>query len=74
MNTLTEMVITLGMGIITLAIINSLVSPRAQTTQVAQAVFSGFGNDLAVAQAPVTGASVPIDLSYPSSFAHSFGV
>jgi PRD1 phage membrane DNA delivery len=58
---------TIAALIIAVAIIALLVSPKAKTASVIQASASGFGNDLAVAEAPVTGASTPINLSYPSS-------
>jgi hypothetical protein len=53
--------------IVTVAIISVVVSKKAQTPAVLQAAASGFGNSLAVAEAPVTGANTPINLSYPSS-------
>ena len=52
--------------IVTVAIIALLVSPKAQTSSVIQASGSALGNNLAVAEAPVTGANTPINLSYPS--------
>lgn len=52
--------------IIAVAIVALLVSPKATTSSVIQASGSALGNDLAVAEAPVTGASTPINLSYPS--------
>lgn len=53
--------------LVTVAIISVVVSKNAQTPAVLQAAASGFGNSLAVAEAPVTGANTPINLSYPSS-------
>lgn len=58
---------TIGLAIIGLAIISVLVSRNANTTGVIQASASGFGNDIAVATAPVTGASFAPNLSYPTS-------
>lgn len=52
--------------IIAVAIVALLVSPKATTSSVIQASGSALGNDLAVAEAPVTGASTPINLSYPN--------
>lgn len=52
--------------IVAVAIVALLVSPKAQTAGVIQSSGSALGNDLAVAEAPVTGASTPINLSYPS--------
>ena len=65
MNQLTEAVVTVFTAIIGVAILSVLVSPKARTSQVIQSVASGFGNSLAVATAPVTGAQVNIDTSYP---------
>lgn len=66
MDKLTEGVITILSLIVGVAILSVLVSPKAQTSQVIQSIASGFGNDLAVAQSPVTGNSVSINTSYPS--------
>ena len=52
--------------IVTVALVAVVVSKNAQTPQVIQAAGSAFGNSLAVAEAPVTGADTPINLSYPS--------
>lgn len=49
------------------AIVALLVSKKSNTTGVIQSWFSGNSNLLAVAESPVTGASVNIDTSYPSS-------
>lgn len=73
MDKLTEGVITVFTAIIGVAILSILVSPKAQTAGVIQAVASGFGNSLAVAQSPVTGNAVNINTSYPSSN-QGFGV
>lgn len=62
-----EGVVTIAIAIVTLGMISVLVSKRAQTPAVVQAFGSAFGNALAVAEAPVTGANTPINLSYPSS-------
>lgn len=61
-----ETVSTVALGIITVAMIAVIVSRKAQTPQVIQATGSAFGNSLAVAEAPVTGANTPINLSYPT--------
>lgn len=60
-----EMVSTIAMGIIGVAIVALIVSRKSQTPAVIQASGSAFGNSLAVAEAPVTGANTPINLSYP---------
>jgi hypothetical protein len=52
--------------IVTVAIIALLVSPKATTSQVIQASGSALGNNLAVAESPVTGATYQVNLSYPS--------
>ena len=57
---------TVAALIVAVAIIALLVSPKAQTASVIQASGSAFGNSLAVAEAPVTGANTPINLSYPN--------
>lgn len=67
---LTEPVVTIALMIGTVAVIALLVSKKAQTPAVIQAAASGFGNSLAVAEAPVTGANTPIDLSYPNNDLH----
>ena len=64
---LTDSIVTVLMAIVGLAIIAVLVSRNANTTGVIQASASGFGNSLAVAEAPVTGANATPILSYPSS-------
>lgn len=67
-----ETVVTIALGIITVAIVAVIVSRRSQTPAVIQAAGSAFGNSLGVAEAPVTGASTPIDLSYPGGGFNSF--
>lgn len=49
------------------AIVALLVSRNSQTAGVIQSWFSGNSNLLAVAESPVTGATVQINTSYPSS-------
>jgi hypothetical protein len=66
-NSTTEAVTTIFMGIIAVGILAILVSKKAQTPAVIQAIASGFSNSLAVAQSPVTGNKVNINTSYPSS-------
>lgn len=74
MNTFFEMLTTIGLAIITVAIVSVVVSKKAQTPQVIQASGSAFSNALAVAESPVTGATYNIDLSYPGTdFTGSFG-
>lgn len=65
MNNITEALVTVATAIIGVAILSVLVSPKSETAQVIQATASGFGNSLAVAMSPVTGAQVNINTSYP---------
>ena len=58
-----EAVVALIVGV---AIVALLVSPKAKTAGVIQSVGSALGNDLGVAESPVTGATYNINLSYPS--------
>ena len=51
--------------IVAVAIVALLVSKNANTAGVIQATASGLGNNLGVAESPVTGASYHIDLAYP---------
>lgn len=74
MNSIVEGAITIALMIGGIALAAVLVSRNANTSGVVRAAASGFGNDLAVAQSPVTGNPVNIDLSYGGSdFGHSFG-
>jgi hypothetical protein len=73
MNTITEAGVTIIGLFVGLAIISTLVSPKATTGADIQALASGVGNDIAVAQSPVTGTSFSIDLSYPTSSGYSGG-
>jgi hypothetical protein len=56
---------TIAALIVAVAIVALIISPKARTTSVIQAAASGFGNNLGVAESPVTGASYTINLSYP---------
>lgn len=66
MNSLTEGIITIALMIGGIALAAVLVSKNANTTGVIQAAASGFGNDIATAQSPVSGSTPTINLSYPS--------
>jgi len=59
--------VTIAGLIAAIAIIALIISPKATTAQVVQAVASGYGNDIAVAISPVTGTQVTPNLSYPNS-------
>lgn len=78
MNPFFETLTTIALAIVTLGIVSVVVSKKAQTPQVIQAAGSAFGNSLAVAESPVTGATYQVNLSYPGStagtdFTGSFG-
>lgn len=69
-----ETLTTIALAIVGLGVVSVLVSKNAQTPQVIQAAGSAFGNSMAVAEAPVTGAQTPINLSYPGEdMTGSFG-
>lgn len=68
-----EAITTIALAITTVAIVALVVSKKAQTPAVIQAGGSAFGNSLAVAEAPVTGANTPINLSYPGTFGFGSG-
>jgi hypothetical protein len=65
MNQLTEAILTIVTGITGVAVLALLVSPKAKTSEVIQAAASGYGNSLAVAISPVTGADATPNLNYP---------
>lgn len=71
MNAFWEGIVTIATAIVGLGIVAVLVSRRAQTPAVIQSAGSAFGNSMAVAEAPVTGAQTPINLSYPGSMFNS---
>lgn len=75
MNTLTEAGVTIALAIIGLAMVSAIISRNANTTGVVQSISSGLGNNIAAATAPVTGANISANLSYPGggSFGSSFG-
>jgi PRD1 phage membrane DNA delivery len=69
-----ETITTIALAIVTLGMVAVVVSKKAQTPQVIQAAGSAFGNSLAVAESPVTGATYQVNLSYPGQdFTGSFG-
>lgn len=61
-----KMVETIIFLFVVVAITALIISPKAQTASVIQASASGIGNDLGVAESPVTGATYQINLSYPN--------
>jgi hypothetical protein len=73
-STITEAMVTIVGLIVAVAIVSVLVSKKAQFPAVLQAAGSAFSNALGVAEAPVTGASYTVDLSYPGTdMSGSFG-
>lgn len=67
MNNITELLGSIFALAVSVAIIALLVSKNSQTPAVIQSWFSGNANLLAVAESPVTGSTVNINTSYPSS-------
>lgn len=67
MSEFTKLITTIVGLIVAVAIVALLVSPKATTASVIQASGSALGNNLAVAESPVTGATYTVNLSYPSS-------
>jgi hypothetical protein len=59
---LTTGLVTIVLGILSVATIAVIFSPKAQTAQVATAAGNAFGYDLGIAISPVTG-STPQSLS-----------
>lgn len=69
-----EAMVTLGVAVIGLGTMAVMVSKNAQTPAVIQAGGSAFSNALATAEAPVTGATTNINLTYPGQdMSTSFG-
>ena len=66
MNSITESVVTIATAIVGVAILAIIISKKSNTSGVIQAAGSAFGNALAVATSPVTGANVSPNLAYPS--------
>lgn len=74
MNALMEGVVTIALAIVGLGMLSVLVSKNAQTPQVIQAAGSAFGNSLGVAEAPVTGTNLSLQLGYPASQGSMFSM
>ena len=74
MSAIVDAGVTVASLIIGVGALSVLVSKNANTTGVVQSVASGFSNSLAVAQSPVTGASVSINTSYPAAMSGSLGM
>lgn len=73
MDKVTEMFITIGGLLVTVALLAVFLSRNSNTSGVIQSFFSGFGNALSVAVSPITGTSVTPNLSYPSDSMSGFG-
>jgi hypothetical protein len=73
MDELTRSLTSIVAAIIGVAILAVIVSKSANTSGVVQSAASGIGNALAVAQSPVTGASVTPNLSYANSSGDTSG-
>jgi hypothetical protein len=67
MSAFAEGLITIILAIIGLALVSAVFSSKANTANIIQASASGLGNDIAVAQSPISGNSFQISLGYPSS-------
>lgn len=67
MKEIAEPIVVIFSALVTVALLSVILSNKSNTTGVLQALFSGFGNALGVATAPVTGATVTPNLSYPTS-------
>lgn len=67
MNNLTEMMTTIGVAIVGVAILAVLVSRKSQTAAIIQNVGSAFSNSLGVAVSPVTGNDYDIQTGYAGS-------
>ena len=67
MSAIVDAGVTVASLIIGVGALSVLVSKNANTTGVIQSMASGFGNSMAVAESPVSGAKVTPNLSYPSS-------
>lgn len=67
-NTFTEATVTIVLAIVGLAVVATLVSKNAKTGSIIQNAASGLGNDIAVAQSPVTGISISPNLNYSMGF------
>jgi hypothetical protein len=73
MNTITEAAVTIFLAIIGIAALALLLNKNGTGIGFAQTLFSGVGNDIAVAGAPVTGQSFSVSLAYPNDMSSTFG-
>lgn len=65
MDKMTEMFVTIGGLIVTVALLSVFLSRNSNTAGVIQSFFSGFSGALSVATAPITGATGTMDYSFP---------
>lgn len=65
MDKVTEMFVTIGGLLVTVALLAVFLSRNSNTSGVIQSFFSGFGNALTVAVSPVTGTQITPNLTYP---------
>jgi hypothetical protein len=73
MGNISEMITTIALAIVGVAVVAVIVSRNSQSPAVIQSAGSAFGNSLAVAEAPVTGANATPNLSYPGGSSTLFG-
>ena len=66
MNSFTEAALTIASIVGGISMVAIIISKNANTTGVIQAAASGYGNMLATAMSPVTGATVGANNAYPS--------
>lgn len=71
LNAFGEGLVTIALAIVGLAIVATLVSKNARTSQVAQATAGGFSESLLAAVSPVTGQAPSI--SWPNDMGNLFG-
>lgn len=66
MDKATENVLTIGLAVISLAALAVFLSQNSSTPKVIQSLFSGLGNVIGQATAPITGNGGSVVLNYPS--------
>ena len=71
-NPVVESFFSIFLAIVGVAIVAILISRKSNTAGVLQAFGSAFSNSLGTAISPVTGSSMTINTSYPSSFGLGF--
>lgn len=71
---ITESITTVLLAIVGVAVLAIILSKKSNTSGVVQSLASGFGNSLAVAESPVTGTSLNVNLNYPGNASYGYGV